>query len=44
MLRGEKIDPKELDEIVRALRQLEDERVYQTSRSWRGCRRSSPRA
>jgi hypothetical protein len=29
MLRGENIDPRELDEIVRALRQLEDERTYQ---------------
>ena len=29
MLRGENIDPRELDEIVNALRQLEDERVYQ---------------
>jgi hypothetical protein len=29
MLRGENIDPKELDEIVAALRQLEDPRVYQ---------------
>src|SRR4030095_16721896 len=29
MLRGEKIDPRELDEIVSALRQLQDERVYQ---------------
>jgi len=29
MLKGEKIDPRELDEIVRALRQLEDERTYQ---------------
>ena len=29
MLQGEKIDPRELDEILRALRQLEDERVYQ---------------
>ena len=29
LLRGEKIDPRELDEIVNALRQLQDERVYQ---------------
>jgi hypothetical protein len=29
MLRGVDIDPRELDEIVRALRQLEDERTYQ---------------
>ena len=29
MLRGVDIDPRELDEIIRALRQLEDERVYQ---------------
>ena len=29
MLRGENIDPRELDEIVRAIRQLEDERTYQ---------------
>jgi hypothetical protein len=29
VLRGENIDPKELDEIVNALRQLQDERVYQ---------------
>jgi hypothetical protein len=29
LLRGENIDPKELDEIVNALRQLQDERVYQ---------------
>jgi hypothetical protein len=29
MLRGQDIDPRELDEIVRALRQLEDERTYQ---------------
>ena len=29
MLNGENIDPRELDEIVRALRQLEDERTYQ---------------
>lgn len=31
MLRGDEwdIDPRELDEILRALRQLEDERVYQ---------------
>jgi hypothetical protein len=29
LLRGENIDPRELDEIVRALRQLEDERTYQ---------------
>jgi hypothetical protein len=28
LLRGENIDPRELDEIVRALRQLEDERTY----------------
>jgi hypothetical protein len=28
-LKGVDIDPRELDEIVRALRQLEDERVYQ---------------
>ena len=29
VLRGEKIDPRELDEIVNALRQLQDDRVYQ---------------
>ncbi len=29
VLRGEQIDPRELDEIVNALRQLQDERVYQ---------------
>jgi hypothetical protein len=29
VLRGENIDPRELDEIVNALRQLQDERVYQ---------------
>jgi hypothetical protein len=30
MLRGENdIDPKQLDEVLKALRQLEDERVYQ---------------
>jgi hypothetical protein len=29
MLRGENIDPRELDEIMTALRQLEDPRVYQ---------------
>jgi hypothetical protein len=29
LLRGEKIDPRELDEIVNALRRLQDERVYQ---------------
>lgn len=29
VLRGENIDPKELDEILRALRQLDDERSYQ---------------
>jgi Domain of unknown function (DUF4175) len=29
VLRGENIDPRELDEIVNALRQLQDDRVYQ---------------
>jgi hypothetical protein len=29
MLRGENIDGRDLDEIVKALQQLEDERVYQ---------------
>jgi hypothetical protein len=29
LLRGENIDPRELDEIVSALRQLQDDRVYQ---------------
>ena len=29
LLRGENIDPRELDEIVNALRQLQDDRVYQ---------------
>ncbi len=29
LLRGENIDPRELDEIVNALRRLQDERVYQ---------------
>jgi hypothetical protein len=29
VLRGENIDPRELDEIVSALRQLQDDRVYQ---------------
>jgi hypothetical protein len=28
-LRGENIDPRELDDILRMLRQLEDDRVYQ---------------
>ena len=28
MLRGNEIDPKQLDEIIKALRQLQDERVY----------------
>jgi hypothetical protein len=28
-LTGERIDPRELDEILRALRQLDDPRVYQ---------------
>ena len=28
MLRGANIDPKELDELLRTFRQLEDERVY----------------
>jgi uncharacterized circularly permuted ATP-grasp superfamily protein len=29
MLRGENIDPRELDEIVNALRKLQDDRIYQ---------------
>ncbi|HEY7187551.1 MAG TPA: hypothetical protein VH436_13445, partial [Vicinamibacterales bacterium] len=29
LLRGENIDPKELDEIIKNLQQLQDERVYQ---------------
>lgn len=29
MLRGENIDPRQLDEILRSLRQLQDDRVYQ---------------
>ena len=29
MLQGQRIDPKELDEILRNLRQLDDDRVYQ---------------
>jgi hypothetical protein len=29
LLRGEKIDPRELDEIIKNLQQLQDERVYQ---------------
>jgi hypothetical protein len=29
MLRGEDIDPRELDEIVKALSELQDDRVYQ---------------
>jgi hypothetical protein len=29
MLQGQKIDPKELDAILRTLRQLDDDRVYQ---------------
>jgi hypothetical protein len=29
MLRGEEIDPRELDEIVKALRELQDDRIYQ---------------
>jgi hypothetical protein len=29
MLRGEEIDPRELDEIVKALSELQDDRVYQ---------------
>jgi hypothetical protein len=29
MLKGENIDPRDLDEIVRALQQLQDERTYQ---------------
>ena len=29
MLRGEDIDPRELDEIVSALRRLQDDRIYQ---------------
>jgi hypothetical protein len=28
-LRAENIDPRELDEVIRALRQLEDDRIYQ---------------
>jgi DNA anti-recombination protein RmuC len=29
MLQGQKIDPKELDALLRQLRQLEDDRIYQ---------------
>ncbi len=29
MLRGGEFDPKQLDEVLRALRQLQDDRVYQ---------------
>jgi hypothetical protein len=29
MLRGEDIDPRELDQILRALRELQDNRIYQ---------------
>ena len=29
MLRGQNIDPRDLDELIRAFRQFEDQRVYQ---------------
>ena len=44
MLRGENIDPRELDEIVRALRQLEDPRVYQNVEELARLQSSWPKA
>ena len=41
LLRGENIDPRQLDQIMEALRKLEDDASTRTPPSCSGCRRSS---
>ena len=44
MLREQNIDAKDLDEIMKRLRELDSDRVYRTPPSSSGCRRLSAKA